>query len=215
MNMEKWFSGLVNGQQFDVIWKILKREKSHNPLQIWYWCIEVMRAFQDMEKENQYASIENAYERLIGISGIPGEDYTLYEKESALVAIFAVLCWTTMTLKPVLSRERTGSELQTYFMAERSSQIHLRQARRPVAKMFRGFKEQAKEQHTQVVRTSTTIDMDSLYESNLNFFSLYTIGRFRLKWVDTLTSHLEFDRQTRTISIFRFPSVCVSGILCR
>lgn len=53
-----------------------------------------------------------------------------------------------------------------------------------------------------------TCDNHVLYESNLNYFSLFTIGRVKLKWVDTITAHLAFDRITRTLSVFCFPSFC-------
>lgn len=58
-----------------------------------------------------------------------------------------------------------------------------------------------------------TCDNYVLYESNLNYFSLFTIGRIKLKWVDTITAHLAFDRITRTLSVFCFPSFCAVRVM--
>jgi hypothetical protein len=52
-----------------------------------------------------------------------------------------------------------------------------------------------------------------LYESGLNYFSLFTIGRVMLKWVDTLTGHLAFDRSTQTLSVFGYSSFCADSLL--
>lgn len=55
--------------------------------------------------------------------------------------------------------------------------------------------------------------MGTIHESSVNFFPLYTVGRVRTKWVDDLASHLAFDRQFRTLSVFCLPTFCVGSIL--
>ncbi|KAF1961987.1 hypothetical protein CC80DRAFT_589442 [Byssothecium circinans] len=88
----------------------------------------------------------------------------------------------------------------------------MQMAKRPLVRMFLGFKGQYDEQVADSDRATTTTS-DILYEASLNFYSLYTIGKVRLRWVDCLMRHLEFDRQNRILYIFRWPTFCATSIL--
>lgn len=61
---------------------------------------------------------------------------------------------------------------------------------------------------------NSSLREDALYMPSLNYFSLLTVGRVRIRLVDTVTAHLAFDRPTRTLSIFRFPTFCVTNVHC-
>lgn len=52
----------------------------------------------------------------------------------------------------------------------------------------------------------------ALYPSELNAHLLHTLLRVRFRWVDTLALHLDYDRSSRTLSLFSFPSVCASQL---
>jgi hypothetical protein len=146
----------------------------------------------------------------------------MHEKLQVLRAIFAVLCWTSATLKPLIGTPETVDlDTQAHFLeAENSSQKYsTKDLRRPISKMFYSFQNRAEyveefENHPRnEFQGGEHSNSDMLYESSLNYFSLYTIGRVKLKWVDTLTAHLAFDRPTRTLSVFRFPSFCATNTL--
>ncbi|KAI0191099.1 hypothetical protein F4808DRAFT_396803 [Astrocystis sublimbata] len=53
-----------------------------------------------------------------------------------------------------------------------------------------------------------TPDHTVVSASNVNFFILSKVARIRVVWVDALSLHLEFDRRTSTLKLFRFPSFC-------
>ncbi|KAL8926614.1 MAG: hypothetical protein Q9172_001713 [Xanthocarpia lactea] len=53
----------------------------------------------------------------------------------------------------------------------------------------------------------------TLYLSTVNYRSLQTIGKIRIRWVDDLSSHLDFDSATRGLSVFRFPTFCALNTL--
>jgi hypothetical protein len=59
--------------------------------------------------------------------------------------------------------------------------------------------------------TDSSLDLEggTLYTSRLSFFSLHRLSGCRIKWVDTLGSHLDFDPITKELVLFRFPSVCL------
>lgn len=48
-------------------------------------------------------------------------------------------------------------------------------------------------------------------EVNAHF--LHSLLRVRFRWVDSLALHLDYDRSTRTLSLFRYPSVCIHMLL--
>jgi hypothetical protein len=52
----------------------------------------------------------------------------------------------------------------------------------------------------------------ALYPSELNAYLLHALLRVRFRWVDTLALHLDYDRSTRTLSLFSFPSMCISQL---
>lgn len=49
-----------------------------------------------------------------------------------------------------------------------------------------------------------------LNPSEMNAHFLHTILQIEIRWVDTLSLHLDYDKSTRTLSIFRYPSFCLA-----
>lgn len=200
---------------FNVIWKILSREKPTEAHECWHWCLAVLQEFQSLQA-NQNISMETAYKHLINDRLV---ELTDSEKDPILLAIFAVLCWTSMTLVPILEPEQTmETNLCLSFRAKGLKTVKLSQtslestAKRPIIKLFGILKSLIKD-HDGVHAGSAATDTDTIHESSVNFLSLHTIGRVRIKWVEDLTSHLAFDRQSRTISVFCLPTFCVCSIL--
>ena len=50
----------------------------------------------------------------------------------------------------------------------------------------------------------------SLSSSDTNAYLLHTLLRVDIRWVDTLALHLDYDKSSRTLSIFRYPSFCIA-----
>ncbi len=48
-----------------------------------------------------------------------------------------------------------------------------------------------------------------IYPSELNVHVLQTLLRVRIRWVDAMGQHLDYDSTTRTLSLFRWPSLCM------
>ncbi|KAI9759079.1 MAG: hypothetical protein M4579_002595 [Chaenotheca gracillima] len=53
--------------------------------------------------------------------------------------------------------------------------------------------------------TSTPIN-----PSEMNAHFLDVVLQIKIRWVDTLATHLDFHRSSRTLSLFRYPSLCVA-----
>lgn len=52
-----------------------------------------------------------------------------------------------------------------------------------------------------------------VYPKGFNAYTLNAVAGLRIKWVDALACHLEFNSTTKEISLFRFPSFCQSMLL--
>lgn len=50
--------------------------------------------------------------------------------------------------------------------------------------------------------------------SLLCFGTLHNVAEVKIKWVDVLSLHLDFDPRTRQLSIFKFPSFCLLMLSC-
>lgn len=203
--------------EFNAIWKILGREKPTEARECWHWCLAVLHGFQALQS-NESVSMENVYKHLVdGRSA----RLTAQEKDCTLLAIFAVLCWTSMTLVPAMEPEHTMITETNPCLSFRAKGLKVVEwsqssldttARRPITKLF-GILRSLIRDPEGVGAGSGVTDTDTIHESSINFFSLRTVGRVRIKWVVDLTSHLAFDRQSRTLSVFCLPTFCVSSIL--
>jgi hypothetical protein len=163
-----------------------------------------MKSFQGLSRDRD-VSIERAYRQLLADSKI-SLDETSPEKQQVLRAMFAVLCWTSATLKPIFDDETIATAIMNRngrsaggrlsVAAKTSSEIEFSiELGQPLHVIFKSLRGRTvKADYSESTRSD-----DVLYQSSLDYFSLLTIGRVKLKWVDTLTSHLAFDRSKRTL----------------
>ena len=52
-----------------------------------------------------------------------------------------------------------------------------------------------------------------LYPTETNAYLLHTLLRVRIRWVDALALHLDYDKSSRTLSLFSYPSFCLEKLL--
>jgi len=57
------------------------------------------------------------------------------------------------------------------------------------------------------------INTDRIEISQVSFYNLRKFISIKIEWVDCVSQHLEFDDRTKTLKLFRFPSLCF--IMCR
>ena len=53
-----------------------------------------------------------------------------------------------------------------------------------------------------------TEEITKIEPGEFNAYVLHSIAHVKLKWVDTLPLHLEFNKSTNTMYLFRYPSFC-------
>ena len=52
-----------------------------------------------------------------------------------------------------------------------------------------------------------------LYPTETNAYLLHTLLRVRIRWVDALALHLDYDKSSRTLSLFSYPTFCLVNLL--
>lgn len=90
--------------------------------------------------------------------------------------------------------------------------------KRPISAIFRNVQTAMRpaarpNSHCDCSKLARSSTGAALFTSTLNYDSLQTIGKIRLKWVDHLSSHLDFDSRNRHLSVYRFPSLCALNTL--
>ncbi|TEY42387.1 hypothetical protein BOTCAL_0391g00030 [Botryotinia calthae] len=96
-------------EEFNVIWRIMEREKPTVAFEVWQWCLVVLNSFQTLQAV-ETISIENVYQDLLRGKSVA---ISISEKDRTLLAIFAVLCWTSMMLDPDLEFEQSHDSTTT------------------------------------------------------------------------------------------------------
>lgn len=215
-HLESCFEELLE-DRFEIIWKVLGRDPPSTSVDCWHWCFAVIKSFQSLSGHCD-VSIEDAYTQLIADSKLSFDEES--RGKQVLRAIFAVLCWSSATLTPIfddktisaaiINRNGRDSARRPSVAAMKFSEVEFSiEVEQPLPVLFHRFRDGAgKAEYSE----STQSD-DVLYQSSLDYFSLLTIGRVKLKWVNTLSLHLAFNRSKRTLYIFRFPSYCAINVL--
>lgn len=51
-----------------------------------------------------------------------------------------------------------------------------------------------------------------IHSAEFNFSLLHSLAGINVKWIDVMAPHLEFDKATNTLFLFRYPSFCLANI---
>ena len=164
---------------------------------------DVAEICKDDQREDK--SIHNILQRLLEAHGAAEHAISDENKMACWQSIFLILCWVTLIFQPSSTCETRGFPvpLPSCCIGKQTSQ-RVEAARRPITRVLRGFGDLLPEleQAADTQRTSL------LYASSLNFHALRLFGRVTIQWTNAMSAHLRFHPATRTLHVFRFPSVC-------
>lgn len=150
------------------------------------------------------------------------DNYEAYESAKQLV--FSILGWQTMLYKPELLSARTGgfSILNDMVGYHGETRLCLNQSplsgKYDLPSFLLGFgmmlppREYCASDDTEGKRL---ISNNKVHPKDLNAHVLTKVCGVRLQWVDSLSCHLELDKQSGTLFLFRYPSFCVSSLQTR
>lgn len=194
----------------------------HDPLHSNVWTPQLGRIFSEIATfatTSQYPSIDDIVAHIL-VSGLVEEGKGKNGTLEARSLVFAIIGWQTMLYKPALGTcppqhlavidEQDGYRGQA-FMALQQFQGS---ARRPLHEFLMGFgillppSDLCTSTNVEVRKAFT--ELKTIEPSSFNAFLLNSIGHFKIKWVDVLSCHLEFDERANTIFLFRYPSFCIA-----
>ncbi|OAF58974.1 hypothetical protein VC83_06143 [Pseudogymnoascus destructans] len=201
------------GPTFDSIWDLISCTNPKEITDCWDWSLAVLQATQPEQPE---LSIHDILRRLEEQGGNYKQNLERDKDKSYLyMAIFGVLCWSTLVVRPRLTfKDDEPANLTCLlpqgFKSNKMSTTHRPSDRRmrPVLTTFRSFKVQHWGDQSDGRAQGVSRETDSLYEASLNIYSLRYFGHVTIQWVDTVSEHLRFNPANRRLSLFRFPTFC-------
>lgn len=132
--------------------------------------------------------------------GITPADLPIDKQEAALQYLFASCGWLTMLYEPQKPVEERTFRINSWISSGSPQQSTL-SAQRPLVGMFLGFGKLlpyiGREDNSVLIRSST-----------VSFYTLKTIGKVKIVWTNSASSHLSFDARSRRLNVFRLPSFC-------
>lgn len=83
-------------------------------------------------------------------------------------------------------------------------------AKMPLSKLVQGFGHLVYG-YNHIISAVEQSSPDLLRASSLNISSLKTISKIQIKWTNAMGYHLMFDPLSRTLLLYRLPTVCAIG----
>jgi hypothetical protein len=207
--LEKCFAPLLT-EDYATVWSVIRTRKPKVQAECWQWFMAVTSAIQSLKSED--SSVEDIWDKMRPSTSEDNSTHpTAFEKITCLIAIFAVLCWGTMALQPRLNWDGFKDSPCLMVEQQRPNQpgLKIELVRRPLPALFRLFRRTMLTSRWRTPIGSTGTDSSTaLYVSSLNYASLNMIGKINVVWVDSISSHLDFNSANRQLSIFKFPSFC-------
>lgn len=172
-----------------------------SPLDAHELLISIAAIFNDTNDDD--ASLSDHLDTLLSKHGITKS--TAISNDTGIRLIFAAFCWLTCLLTP----SQIQSDALCIVILPKQSGLRARQmidnAHRPIAGLLRGFGNILPPVES---KNDQTHQSELLHTSVLNFYSLKTVGKINIQWVDILSAHLEFHPLSRTLMLYRFPTMC-------
>ena len=166
-------------------------------------------------------SVDRIVDHLVSLELIEKPDSHSGMMQACKTLVFAMLGWQTMLYTPSFGTSpptqfAIGDDLDGYrgqtFMVLKQDQVC---SKRHLSSLLMGFglllpppntclSDDPEEQ--QAFESITVIQ-----PGELNDFLLQSLAHIRIKWIDVLAPHLEFNKATNTLYLFRYPSFCVAN----
>lgn len=145
-------------------------------------------------------------------------------KKNQKLLVFAILGWQSMLYRPsfntcdkdVLAIHEDYDECNSGLVYDRYT-VHAENSDRPLSAMTKGFGNLLPAPYASCVdsayrKIQTASAWQPLDPSQINAHILSSFLHIKFHWVDTIALHLDFNRSTRTLSLFRFPSMCIAQL---
>lgn len=198
---------------FGLIWGLISCTNPKEIADCWDWSLAVLQVIQSEQPE---ISIHDISRRLEEQDGKSKQNLGRDQGKSYLyIAIFGVLCWSSLVVQPRLTFTDDVALNLTCLLPQgfkstnnSTTQKISERCMRPIPTNFRSFRLQHWGEQPDESIQGGSRETDSLYQASLNIYSLRYFGRVTIQWVDTMSEHLRFNPANRRLSLFRFPTFC-------
>ncbi|KAG9241122.1 hypothetical protein BJ878DRAFT_536715 [Calycina marina] len=179
-------------------------------------------AINQIARSQDNLSIDEIQQKLIeeGIHLLDSDSFDVLRAQRRLV--FAMLGWQSMLFLPAFDSRRSSS-LNIYRAPGQPNSglvfddwsVSIGLTDRPLAILLKAFGNLLPDRSSSSDNVASELwkqafSWTSLSPSDVNAYLLHTLLRLNIQWVDTLSLHLDYDKSTRSLSIFRHPSFCVA-----
>lgn len=182
-----------------------------------------LKAFLEVAEYAQSPSmtIDNIVDHLETEGLIDLNSNTPDDRRQACTFVFGVLGWQTMLYKPSIGNcppeqfevvdEQSGYRGEAFVALKQQAATCVR---KQLQDFLMGFGVLLPKRNICLsVQPDEVQAFDQLMLVNpgeFNSYLLSSIGHVRVKWVDTMSCHMEFDRREKELYLFRFPSFCLA-----
>ncbi|KAK4101019.1 hypothetical protein N658DRAFT_567046 [Parathielavia hyrcaniae] len=159
-------------------------------------------------RDNRGFSVDEVIEYLDSEKSF--EDAVPHTWDSKRLLVFAILGWHQLAIHHDAGNPDSGLVFDEYIVLADMCD-------RPLHVLLKSFGNllPARASNTALAAVESSkaaASWTALYPSELNAYLLHALLRVRFRWVDSLALHLDYDRSTRTLSLFSFPSICISQL---
>ncbi|RDW74290.1 uncharacterized protein DSM5745_06952 [Aspergillus mulundensis] len=189
------------------VWTALNRPPPSTPAGQWEWCIAVVRASSRLPVSHDLQVKALVAELLHDATIRPG-GLSVQQEIAIADAATVTLFWLSAAFIFPFNANGRLSLLDSLFPSTADSQMLLEKSLFEVYEILHW-----RSSRYNLMSVSAAGKDDMLYEPRLGYDSLGRYGGIRLKWVETLSDHLSLDTRNRTLSIFKFPSLCAARVL--
>ncbi|KAJ5338733.1 hypothetical protein N7452_005461 [Penicillium brevicompactum] len=188
-------------------------------------CLETLfEAIEDCARGTEGVSVDEmtAYLRETGVF-----DYTETLEGDQKLLVFAVLGWRSMLYQAAfnvcstqeLAIHQDSGQPQSGLVFD-THKISAELSDRPLSVLLKAFGQLLPARSSGLsIHTSELGSLASLWQplhpEETNAYLLHVLLRVQIRWVDVLSLHLDYDKTTRTLSLFRYPSFCLEALRSR
>lgn len=213
-----WYNAWLSQQLENLPFCLRELNVGGEKLQTKQSLVSLYEEIRDYARKSDGASIDEILEHL--------QDAGLFDRQKEFVGaqrllIFAILGWQSMLYQAAFNvcsvqelaihedsrQPQSGLVFDTYRVAADL-------ADRPLSILLKAFGNllPARSSRTAQLASETGKMASSwhpLYPDETNAYLLHVLLHVHIQWVDSLCLHLDYDKSSRTLSLFSFPSFCL------
>ncbi|KAI0387827.1 hypothetical protein F5Y04DRAFT_286805 [Hypomontagnella monticulosa] len=221
-----WYPSWLDGKVADLpqdIKELINEDQGLTAEELLYPIFSVIEKCLEKEQFDD-VSIDEIIDHLIENQAITPDPESPGRSARHRQLVFAIIGWQTLLYQPAfntcapfqLAICEPGDEPDSKMVFD-TYRVPIGLADRPLWVLLKGFGNLLPARSPETTRAASessraAVLWTPIYPREVNAYVLHNILRVRFRWVDSLALHLDYDKTSRTLSLFEFPSVCVKAL---